>query len=68
VHALQNAGVPKFEIVYYKEHALGSGSEASAISYIQLKFADGRIRWGAGVDTNIELSSIKAVLSALNRA
>jgi 2-isopropylmalate synthase len=68
VHALQSSGVPKFEIGYYKEHALGAGTEASAISYIQLKFADGRVRWGAGVDTNIELSSIKAVLSALNRA
>jgi 2-isopropylmalate synthase len=68
VHALQSSGVPKFEIGYYKEHALGAGTEASAISYIQLKFPDGRVRWGAGLDTNIELSSIKAVLSALNRA
>ena len=31
------------------------------------KTADGRVRWGAGVDTNIELASMKAVLSALNR-
>jgi 2-isopropylmalate synthase len=68
VDALQKAGVPKFAVGYYKEHALGAGTEASAISYIQLKFADGRVRWGAGVDTNIELSSIKAVISALNRA
>ena len=40
----------------------------SAISYIQIKLADGKVRWGAAVDTNIELASIKAVLSALNRA
>lgn len=68
VQALQGAGMPKFEVGYYKEHALSSGTAASAISYIQLKFADGTVRWGAGVDTNIELSSIKAVVSALNRA
>ena len=50
------------------EHALSSGAEASAIAYIQIKLADGTHRWGAGVDTNIELASIKAVLSALNRS
>ncbi len=68
VHALHTAGAPKFEVAYYKEHALGSGSEASAIAYIQLKLPDGTVKWGAGVDTNIELASIKAVLSAVNRA
>ena len=45
-----------------------ASEEASAISYIQIKHADGRTRWGAGVDTNIELASIRAVLSALNRS
>jgi 2-isopropylmalate synthase len=68
VHAFDKAGVPRFEIANYSEHALGAGEEASAISYIQIKHADGRTRWGAGVDTNIELASIRAVLSALNRS
>jgi len=68
VAALEAAGVPKVEVVYYKEHALGAGSEASAIAYIQVRLPDGRTRWGAGTDTNIELASIKAVVSALNRA
>jgi 2-isopropylmalate synthase len=67
VHALQQSGVPPFEVAYYSEHALGSGAEASAIAYIQIKLPDGRVKWGASVDTNIELASIKAVLSALNR-
>ena len=67
VHALAGAGVPKFEVAYYKEHALSSGTEASAIAYIQIKLADGRTKWGAGVDTNVELAAIKAVLSAVNR-
>ncbi len=68
VHALQKAYPPKFEITDFKQHALGSGSGASAIAYIQITLADGRKKWGAAVDTNIELASIKAVLSALNRA
>jgi 2-isopropylmalate synthase len=68
VHALHQAGAPRFEVVNYREHALSAGEEASAIAYIQIKLGDGRTRWGAAVDTNIELASIKAVLSALNRA
>jgi len=68
VHGFSQAGVPRFEITNYSEHALSSGEEASAISYIQIKHTDGRARWGAGVDTNIELASIRAVLSALNRS
>ena len=68
VNALQNGGASKFEVTNYREHALSAGEGASAISYIQIKLADGKVRWGAAVDTNIELASIKAVLSALNRA
>jgi 2-isopropylmalate synthase len=67
VHGFMTAAVPHFEISNYSEHALSSGEEAAAISYIQIKTAGGKIRWGAGVDTNIELASVKAVLSALNR-
>ncbi len=68
VHALHEAGTARFEVADFKQHALSAGTEASAISYIQIKLPDGRAKWGAGVDTNIELASIKAVLSALNRA
>jgi len=67
VHALTKDGAPRFEIANYAEHALSSGEEAAAISYIQIKTAYDKTRWGAGVDTNIELASVKAVLSALNR-
>jgi len=58
----------RFEIVSYSEHALSSGETAAAIAYIQIKTADGKTRWGAGVDTNIELASVRAVVSALNRS
>lgn len=68
VQGFGKVGVPRFEIANYSEHALSSGETASAISYIQIKHTDGRTRWGSGVDTNIELASIRAVLSALNRS
>jgi len=67
VHGFTTAGVPRFEIKNYSEHSLGAGEEASAIAYIQIRNSDGRTCWGAGVDTNIELASVKAVISALNR-
>jgi 2-isopropylmalate synthase len=68
VHGFGTVGVSRFEIAHYSEHALSSGEEAAAIAYIQIKHANGRTRWGAAVDTNIELASVKAVLSALNRS
>ncbi len=67
VHGFSKADGPSFEITAYSEHALSSGEEAAAIAYIQIKRSDGKTRWGAGVDTNIELASVRAVLSALNR-
>jgi 2-isopropylmalate synthase len=68
VNGFAAAGLPRFEITHYNEHAMSAGEEAAAIAYIQVKHADGRSRWGAGVDTNIELASVKAVVSALNRS
>lgn len=67
IHALHSRGVVGIKVLNQTEHALGEGEEASAISYVQLRFPNGLIRWGAGVDTSIPLASIKAIISALNR-
>jgi 2-isopropylmalate synthase len=67
VQGFSTVNGPRFEISAYSEHALSAGETAAAIAYIQIKTTDGKIRWGAGVDTNIELASVRAVLSALNR-
>ena len=68
VRALASAGLPKFEFMSYAEHSLGAGAEARAVSYIQIKTERGNTYYGAGIDTNIELASIKAVVSAVNRS
>jgi 2-isopropylmalate synthase len=68
VRALGTTGLPKFDVVSYAEHSLGAGAEAKAVSYIQIKMVRGAAFFGAGIDTNIELASIKAIVSALNRA
>ena len=68
VRALGTTGLPRFDVVSYSEHSLGAGAEAKAVSYIQVKMERGAAFFGAGIDTNIELASIKAIVSALNRA
>ncbi len=66
--ALATTTLPKFEVLNYSEHSLGKGAEARAVSYIQIKTDRGHTHFGAGIDTNIELASIKAIVSALNRS
>jgi len=68
VHALISSGVEPFEVVSYSEHSLGTGAEAKAVAYFEVKTGAGLTTFGAATDTNIEVASLKAVLSALNRA
>ena len=68
VRALAATSLPKINVLSYSEHSLGQGAEARAVSYIQIKTDRGHTLYGAGIDTNIELASIKAIVSALNRA
>ncbi|PTX99424.1 2-isopropylmalate synthase [Verrucomicrobia bacterium LW23] len=75
VEALLKDGIGPFEILDFREHSMGRGAEAKAVAYIELR--DERVKakgrsdrswFGAAIDTNIELASIRAVISALNRA
>ena len=65
---ITDSGAAPFEVATYREQSLSSGTGASALAFIQIKTSNGKTVWGAGTDTNIELASIKAVLSAVNRA
>ncbi len=56
-----------FSLSRYHEHALSKSSSARAAAYIQVKMDSGAEKWGVGMDTDIIVASIKAVLSALNR-
>ena len=68
VNALETIGRKNFQLVNYTEHSLGEGDDAKAASYIQIKTDRGLSYFGAGIDTNIETASIRAILTALNRA
>ncbi len=56
-------------VVDYHEHAVSAGSDAKAVTYIELKIGNAtRATHGVGIDGNIVTASLKAILSALNRA
>jgi len=66
-NALQkNLGI-SYSNLTYNEHALEIGQSARAIAYISITSADGKVFWGAGMDTDIITASIQALLSAINR-
>jgi 2-isopropylmalate synthase len=55
------------EVLDYSQHALTSGSGASAIAYIQAQAPDGKVWWGVGMDASILDAGLHAVVSAANR-
>jgi 2-isopropylmalate synthase len=67
VHALAAKGWAKFTLRDYRSHALTAGEESAAAAYVSLQSEDGRTIWGCGVDANIELAGLKALVSAVNR-
>jgi 2-isopropylmalate synthase len=66
--ALSRTELPAFTVQNYSEHSLGAGADARAVSYIEIRTAEGRTAHGVGTDTNIELAPIHAIISALNRS
>jgi 2-isopropylmalate synthase len=63
---LQNYGVD-VRVLDFHEHALAAGGDASAAAYLECAIG-GDVFWGVGVDPNTTTASLKAVVSAINRA
>ncbi|WP_062050082.1 2-isopropylmalate synthase [Bacillus sp. JCM 19034] len=61
----------KLQIQYsdltYTEHALEVGSQSQAVSYVGISANNGEVFWGCGIDADIMTSSIKALVSAVNK-
>ncbi|MFF4847393.1 2-isopropylmalate synthase [Streptomyces sp. NPDC001194] len=64
--ALAGIGVDA-RLLDYTEHTMSEGASAVAASYIECAI-DGRVLWGIGIDANTTRASLKAVISAVNRA
>lgn len=65
-NALSTVGIAGYRFVSYSEHAVSTGADSKAVSYIELSRGDETI-FGVGLDHNISLSSIKGILCAINR-
>jgi 2-isopropylmalate synthase len=66
VQALSTKGFD-VRVLDYHEHALSAGGDARAAAYLECSVA-GEVFWGVGIDANIVTASLKAVISAVNRA
>ena len=64
--ALNAVGV-KVRVLDYTEHALSAGSDAQAAAYVEVEIGGGTL-WGVGVDSDTTGASMRAVLSAVDRA
>ncbi|MEU1892474.1 2-isopropylmalate synthase [Streptomyces pristinaespiralis] len=64
--ALNGIGVD-VRLLDYQEHTMSEGASAQAASYIECAI-DGQVLWGIGIDANTTRASLKAVVSAVNRA
>ena len=68
IAALGDSTGPLLDVVDYSEHAIGHGADAQAAAYVECRTAEGKTVFGVGLDTDIATASVRAVLSAANRA
>jgi 2-isopropylmalate synthase len=68
VNALKEKGWKNFKLIDYRQHSMGRGSKTNAAAYIQIKHNDGSFFYGCGINANIELAGLRALVSAFNRA
>ena len=66
LNVLDKQGV-NVRLLDYVEHTLSEGGDAQAAAYVELE-VDGQTLWGVGIDGDISTASLKAVISAVNRA
>jgi 2-isopropylmalate synthase len=68
IAAIAESTGPTLDVVDYNEHAIGHGADAQAAAYVECRTAAGKTVFGVGMDTDIATASVRAVLSAANRA
>lgn len=68
VDALDKKGWKDFNLLDYRQHSIGGGSKTKAAAYIQIRHSGGRSYYGCGIDANIELAGLRALVSAFNRS
>ncbi|HEY7796486.1 MAG TPA: 2-isopropylmalate synthase [Microbacteriaceae bacterium] len=67
IKILNSKGI-EIDLLDYVEHTLSASGDAQAAAYIEVKVDDGDPLWGVGIDGDIATASLKALISAVNRA
>ena len=67
VHGLRSGLGLDIDVLDYNEHAMGSGSDATAVAYVESTTSEGSVKWGVGSDPNTITASLRAVLAAAER-
>ncbi len=67
VEGLSRATGESIRVLDYHEHAIGSGADARAVAYLELRVGS-RTLFGVGIDSNIVAASLKAIASGVQRA
>lgn len=66
--ALEKHNIKNFHLEHYSQHAIGTGSRSESVAYIQIRSPQGKTWFGSAIDSNIELASLRALISAFNRS
>jgi 2-isopropylmalate synthase len=66
-HALADGFGVQAKFLDYHQHAMGSGSDVTAVCFIKLAGGDGRQAFGVGIHANTNTASMRAIVSAVNR-
>jgi 2-isopropylmalate synthase len=64
----RHLGGSPVRVLDYHEHSIGSGANAQAAAYLELRIGDSLTLFGVGIDGNIVAASLKAIVSGLHRA
>jgi 2-isopropylmalate synthase len=67
VDGLARATGESIRVLDYHEHAIGSGADARAVAYLELRIGE-RTLFGVGMDPDIVSASLKAIVSGVQRA
>ncbi len=67
VAALRDAELFSGKIVDYSEHAVGTGSDATAAAYVEIDTGDRDTVWGVGLHESIVSASLRAIIAAVNK-
>ncbi|GMQ59739.1 2-isopropylmalate synthase [Vallitalea sediminicola] len=67
VKGIRELDIDPFKLVEYEEHSMNGGADAHAVAYIGLVNEKDQVKFGIGRDSNINIASIRALISAINR-